>query len=191
MWSRWSRARAKGMANTSLAMPLPVTSSSKFDHAQPVPCALSSSSRPRSPNVLRNMRSTSRRGHLVAFARNASADGLFSSSPEQVAAGHVGKRSATAPCSRGPVCATPARVLAEGRGLPLKGHQNQPTAFLPQHRRPSMLKFLITVGAVYAAFGLCREVGRNEARILLGAPIDYERRPPKRSDEDIGPLGWR
>ncbi|WP_281059728.1 MULTISPECIES: hypothetical protein [unclassified Mesorhizobium] len=40
-----------------------------------------------------------------------------------------------------------------------------------------MLRFLITLGAVYAAFKLGRDVGRGEARILLSGPVDYERRP--------------
>lgn len=47
-----------------------------------------------------------------------------------------------------------------------------------------MLRFLITLGAVYAAFKLGREVGRGEARILVNAPVDYERRPSARRYED-------
>lgn len=47
-----------------------------------------------------------------------------------------------------------------------------------------MLRFLITLGAVYAAFKLGREVGYGEARMLVSAPVDYERRPSGRRYED-------
>lgn len=47
-----------------------------------------------------------------------------------------------------------------------------------------MLRFLITLGAVCAAFKLGRDIGRGEARILLSAPVDYERRPSARNYED-------
>jgi len=49
-----------------------------------------------------------------------------------------------------------------------------------------MFRFLITLGAVYAAFKLGRDVGRGEAWILPSGPVDYERWPAARSREAAG-----
>ena len=49
-----------------------------------------------------------------------------------------------------------------------------------------MLRFLITLGAVYAAFKLGRDVERGEARILFNGPVDYGRRPSARRWDELG-----
>ncbi|MDG4897510.1 hypothetical protein P9272_28605 [Mesorhizobium sp. WSM4976] len=49
-----------------------------------------------------------------------------------------------------------------------------------------MFRFLITIGAVYAAFKLGRDVGRGEARMLFSGPVDCDRRPSARSREQLG-----
>lgn len=49
-----------------------------------------------------------------------------------------------------------------------------------------MFRFLITIGAVYAAFKLGKDVGRGQARILLSGPVDYERWPSARSRDEAG-----
>ncbi|WP_181183455.1 MULTISPECIES: hypothetical protein [unclassified Mesorhizobium] len=48
-----------------------------------------------------------------------------------------------------------------------------------------MLRFLITLGTVYAAFKLGRNIGRDESLVLISAPVDYERRPSMRNYEEI------
>ncbi|WP_095081791.1 hypothetical protein [Mesorhizobium sophorae] len=40
-----------------------------------------------------------------------------------------------------------------------------------------MLKLLIRLGAIYAAFQIGREYGRAETEVMLLPPVDYERRP--------------
>ncbi len=40
-----------------------------------------------------------------------------------------------------------------------------------------MLKLLIRLGAIYAAFQIGREYGRAETEIMLLPPVSYERRP--------------
>lgn len=69
---------------------------------------------------------------------------------------------------------TPARVLAEGRGFPFSGTPEPvggPCRAKPENE--CMLRFLITLGPVYAAFRLGRDVGRGEARTLFSGPVDY------------------
>lgn len=85
---------------------------------------------------------------------------------------------------------TPARVLAEGRGFPFRGTP-EPTGMVggsspSKPENEYMLRFLIALGAVYAAFRLGRDVGRGEARMLFSGPVDYERRPSARSREELG-----
>lgn len=40
-----------------------------------------------------------------------------------------------------------------------------------------MIRWLIRLGALYAAYKLGEEVGRAQARVDLRAPLDYERLP--------------
>lgn len=50
-----------------------------------------------------------------------------------------------------------------------------------------MLRFLIRLGAIYAAFQIGREFGRKETGImLLPPPVDYERHPTSRNETDFG-----
>lgn len=49
--------------------------------------------------------------------------------------------------------------------------------FLPPKETHTMLRFLIGLGALYAAFQIGREFGRTEAEAMLLPPVDYERRP--------------
>jgi hypothetical protein len=85
---------------------------------------------------------------------------------------------------------TPARVLAEGRGFPFSGYagtNRDGWRFLPSKpENEYMLRLMIALGAVYAAFRLGRDVGRGEARMLFSGPVDYERRPSARSREELG-----
>lgn len=48
-----------------------------------------------------------------------------------------------------------------------------------------MLRFLIRLGAMYAAFQIGREFGRVEAEIMM-SPLDYERRPTAANEEEFG-----
>lgn len=82
---------------------------------------------------------------------------------------------------------TPARVLAEGRGLPFQGTP-EPTGAVGGSSRPKPEDecILIALGAVYAAFRLGRDVVRGEARMLFSGAVDYERRPSARSREELG-----
>jgi len=49
-----------------------------------------------------------------------------------------------------------------------------------------MMKFLIRLGALYAAFQLGREFGRKEIEVILLPPVDYERRPTAANEEEFG-----
>lgn len=49
-----------------------------------------------------------------------------------------------------------------------------------------MLRFLIRLGAIYAAFQIGREYGRKEAEVMLLPPVDYERRPTARNEAEFG-----
>ena len=48
-----------------------------------------------------------------------------------------------------------------------------------------MLRFLIRLGAIYAAFQIGREFGRKEAEVML-PPLDYERRPTLKNEAEFG-----
>ena len=45
-----------------------------------------------------------------------------------------------------------------------------------------MLRFLATLGALYAAYRFGKETGRAEVDYTLLPPVDYERNPPARSE---------
>lgn len=49
-----------------------------------------------------------------------------------------------------------------------------------------MFRLLIRLGAIYAAFQIGREFGRKEAEVMLLPPVDYERRPTRRNEADLG-----
>ncbi|WP_095081953.1 hypothetical protein [Mesorhizobium sophorae] len=49
-----------------------------------------------------------------------------------------------------------------------------------------MLRLLIRLGAIYAAFQIGREYGRAETEVMLLPLIDYERRPSARNEVDFG-----
>ncbi|MGX5847385.1 hypothetical protein ACWGTO_09965 [Mesorhizobium sp. PL10] len=49
-----------------------------------------------------------------------------------------------------------------------------------------MLRFLIHLGAIYAAFQIGREFGRKETEVMLLPPVDYERRPTLRNEAEFG-----
>lgn len=49
-----------------------------------------------------------------------------------------------------------------------------------------MLRFLIRLGAIYAAFQIGREFGRKETKVMLTPPVDYERRPTPRNETEFG-----
>ena len=49
-----------------------------------------------------------------------------------------------------------------------------------------MLRFLIRLGAIYAAFQIGREYGRKETEVMLIPPVDYERRPTQRNEAGLG-----
>ena len=50
-----------------------------------------------------------------------------------------------------------------------------------------MIRILIGIGALYAAYRLGKEAGRleNEDVIIL-PPVDYERRPSERNEAEFG-----
>ncbi|WP_192183515.1 hypothetical protein [Mesorhizobium amorphae] len=48
-----------------------------------------------------------------------------------------------------------------------------------------MLRFLISLGALYAAFQIGREFGRAEAEVMLRPPVDYEKRPQPQGYDDL------
>lgn len=48
-----------------------------------------------------------------------------------------------------------------------------------------MLRLLISLGAVYAAFQIGREYGRAEAEVMLHHPVDYDRYPRPRGYDDL------
>jgi hypothetical protein len=49
-----------------------------------------------------------------------------------------------------------------------------------------MLRFLIGLGALYAAFQIGREFGRIEAEVMHLPPGDNERRPTARNEAEFG-----
>jgi hypothetical protein len=49
-----------------------------------------------------------------------------------------------------------------------------------------MLRLLIRLGAIYAAFQIGREYGRAEREVMLLPPLDYERRPSARNEAEFG-----
>ncbi|WP_287230153.1 hypothetical protein [Mesorhizobium sp.] len=49
-----------------------------------------------------------------------------------------------------------------------------------------MLRFLIGLGALFAAFQIGREFGRTEAEVMQLPPIDDERRPTARNEAELG-----
>ncbi|WP_457155471.1 hypothetical protein [Mesorhizobium sp. P5_C1] len=49
-----------------------------------------------------------------------------------------------------------------------------------------MLRLLIRLGAIYAAFQIGREYGRAETEVMLLPPVDYEGRPSARSEAEFG-----
>ncbi|MER9900108.1 hypothetical protein [Mesorhizobium sp. M0130] len=51
-----------------------------------------------------------------------------------------------------------------------------------------MLKFLLGLAALYAAFQIGRDFGRAEAEVMLSPPVDYDRHPSATSDADSGDL---
>ncbi|ESZ09328.1 hypothetical protein X736_04595 [Mesorhizobium sp. L2C089B000] len=58
--------------------------------------------------------------------------------------------------------------------------------FLTSKETP-MLRFLIRIGAIYAAFQIGREFGRKETEVvLLPPPVDYERHPTSRNETEFG-----
>ena len=57
--------------------------------------------------------------------------------------------------------------------------------FLPS-KETHMLRFLIRLGAIYAAFQIGREFGRKETEVMLAPPVDYERRPTLKNEAEFG-----
>ena len=51
-----------------------------------------------------------------------------------------------------------------------------------------MIRLLIRLGALYAAFQIGREFGRKETEVMLLPPLDYELRPTPRNDAEFGAL---
>ncbi|ESZ22342.1 hypothetical protein [Mesorhizobium sp. L48C026A00] len=49
-----------------------------------------------------------------------------------------------------------------------------------------MLRFLIGLGALFAAFQIVREFGRTEAEVMQLPPVDDERRPTARNEAELG-----
>lgn len=51
-----------------------------------------------------------------------------------------------------------------------------------------MIRLLLKIGALYAAFKFGEEVGRAQARVdlRLQPPLDYERVPADREQDDFG-----
>jgi len=49
-----------------------------------------------------------------------------------------------------------------------------------------MLRWLVRIGALFVAYKFGEEVGRAQARVDLRAPLDYERLPADRQQDDFG-----
>ena len=51
-----------------------------------------------------------------------------------------------------------------------------------------MIRWLVRIGALYAAYKFGEEVGRAQARVdyRLQPPLDYERVPAEREQDDFG-----
>ena len=49
-----------------------------------------------------------------------------------------------------------------------------------------MLRFLVRLGAIYAAFQIGREYGRRETDVMSLPPVDYDRHALDRSEQEFG-----
>ncbi|PAQ05221.1 hypothetical protein [Mesorhizobium temperatum] len=58
--------------------------------------------------------------------------------------------------------------------------------FLPPKETHTMLRFLIRLGALYAAFAIGREFGRRETEVMLLPPADDDRRPSEGNEAEFG-----
>jgi hypothetical protein len=63
---------------------------------------------------------------------------------------------------------------------------NLPPAWFSPSKENIMLRLLIRLGALFAAFQIGREYGRAETEVLLLPPVDDERRPTARNEAEFG-----